>query len=104
MIYYNMTFPNGTLRCLGEIVFFSQYFAPVSRCLIASSAPSTLKHLYYKCFQISYLISPLRRTDRPQSWTDRILHTAGTSLRYDSIHFEFADHYPVFEEFQIIII
>jgi len=44
---------------------------------------------------------PCYRTDRPQSWTDRILHTAGTSLRYDSIHFEFADHYPVFEEFQL---
>lgn len=44
---------------------------------------------------------PCYRTDRPQSWCDRVLHAGGTSLKYDSIHLEFSDHHPVFEEFQL---
>lgn len=45
--------------------------------------------------------SPCYRTNRPLSWTDRILHTRGTSLKYDSIHLLKSDHLPVFEEFQL---
>merc|ERR1712181_165996 len=44
---------------------------------------------------------PCYRTNRPKSWTDRVLHTAGSSQRYDSFLFDFADHYPVFEDFEL---
>jgi len=44
---------------------------------------------------------PCYRTNRPKSWTDRILHTSGSSQKYDSIHIDFADHYPVFEDFEL---
>jgi len=44
---------------------------------------------------------PCYRTDRPLSWTDRILHTNGKSLNYDSIPLLNSDHLPVFEEFQL---
>jgi len=43
--------------------------------------------------------TPCYKTNRPHSWTDRILHTRGESLKYDSIYLEFSDHYPVYEEF-----
>jgi len=45
--------------------------------------------------------TPCYKTNRPHSWTDRILHTRGKSLKYDSIDLEFSDHYPVYEEFQL---
>jgi len=44
---------------------------------------------------------PCYRTDRPLSWTDRVLHTRGKSLNYDSIYLELSDHHPVFEEFEL---
>jgi len=43
--------------------------------------------------------TPCYKANRPHSWTDRILHTRGKSLKYDSIYLEFSDHYPVYEEF-----
>jgi len=42
---------------------------------------------------------PCYRTDRPQSWTDRILYTNGTGVKYEAILIEVSDHYPVAAEF-----
>jgi len=44
---------------------------------------------------------PCYRTNRPHSWVDRILHSGGTSLEYNSIHLELSDHHPVYEVFQL---
>jgi len=43
---------------------------------------------------------PCYKTSRPMSWTDRILHSGGTSIKYDSYHdLKFSDHRPVIEDF-----
>lgn len=44
---------------------------------------------------------PCYKTSRPMSWTDRIIHVGGSSLKYDSLNLAFSDHKPVFEEFQL---
>ena len=43
------------------------------------------------------------RTNRPQSWTDRIIHSDGVSLQYDSIlpEHDWSDHLPVFQMFKL---
>jgi len=43
------------------------------------------------------------KSSRPQSWTDRVIHSGGTSLKYDAIYFEhdWSDHLPVFQVFQL---
>jgi len=44
--------------------------------------------------------NPCYRTDRPLSWTDRILYTAGTiKSPYNSIQLTSSDHHPVYQEF-----
>jgi len=43
--------------------------------------------------------------DRPISWCDRVIHNGGKSIEYDSIDdmpAEKSDHFPVFEEFEIL--
>lgn len=44
---------------------------------------------------------PCYRTNRPMSWTDRIVHTGGKCLKYDAIYAEYGDHFPVFAEFML---
>jgi len=44
---------------------------------------------------------PCYRTDRPKSWTDRIIHSRGKSIQYNSINLFISDHLPVFEEFEL---
>jgi len=44
--------------------------------------------------------NPCYTTDRPLSWTDRILYTAGTiKSPYNSIQLTSSDHHPVYQEF-----
>jgi len=44
---------------------------------------------------------PCYRTNRPMSWTDRIIFTSGKCLKYDAIYAEYGDHFPVFAEFAL---
>jgi len=44
---------------------------------------------------------PCYRTDRPLSWTDRIIYTNGKSLNYNSIQLLDSDHLPVVLDFQL---
>jgi len=44
---------------------------------------------------------PCYRSNRPKSWTDRIIFTEGRLLKYDAILEEYGDHFPVFAEFRL---
>merc|ERR1712212_1115460 len=47
--------------------------------------------------------NPCYRSDRPLSWTDRIIYTAGAELsHYDSIKLTSSDHHPVYQEFRLV--
>jgi len=47
--------------------------------------------------------NPCYRSDRPLSWTDRIIYTAGAELsHYDSIQLTSSDHHPVYQEFRLV--
>ena len=40
------------------------------------------------------------RTNRPESWTDRIIFTSGTCTKYDAVLTQnYGDHFPVFADF-----
>lgn len=44
---------------------------------------------------------PIYKKTHAMSWTDRIIHVGGSSLKYDSLDLTYSDHRPVFEEFQL---
>jgi len=45
------------------------------------------------------------KSSHPQSWTDRVIHSGGKSLKYDAIYLmherDWSDHLPVFQVFQL---
>jgi len=63
--------------------------------------PPTYKLEAKKANSVCGAKRPCYRTDRPQSWTDRIIHSGGKSLEYNSIHLEYSDHHPVYQVFRL---
>jgi len=78
-------------------------FAPTYKLDRKGKSTYKLDRKEKSCAEIKKSKNPCYRSDRPLSWTDRIIYTAGAELsQYDSIPLTSSDHHPVYQEFRLV--
>jgi len=74
-----------------KFTFFPTFHMETGGTCYKTTAASPKLHVLRHCY----------KTDKPLSWTDRIIFSGAKNLEYDSIDLFESDHLPVFGEFEL---